>query len=273
MATQEFIVQNAFDWIPARIGSTNAPSRIEVGFIDQTSTPSALSTPPQLVIVRSQTGLQMASATMTPVIGMTGRYYHELFLNDWEEGLYQFRASGTLPAAGPAVSVEGAFMVNAPTPDETLIHWVRSRLKDLDPELYKLDLPIPKWNPSEIARELFNGLLSLNNAGPIQTTYTLADCPRSDLLIDYAWARALQSAAVLENWNSFTMSDGSANLTINRVQALTQMADQALTRFKQDLADWKRSLRPRLIGQGTALFPFSIRRAIGFLPNMKQIFG
>jgi len=242
-----------------------------VGFVDQSGAPTVV-TDPTITITNSRTGAVVVTAEDMSGTGLpVGSYEYSLFLTDYEEGLYYIRAAavlGTIP-----VAIEGSFEVRAPTPDESLIYAVKSRLKDLEPILYELDLPVPKWNPSEIHRELMNALMALNFTGKMATSFNMGDCPRHDLLIDYAFGKVLQSAAILENWNTLRLTDGSANLTIDRVQMLTTMATDTLNRVRQDMESWKKSQRPRIIGQGSSYFPTYIRRAIGFLPNMTQIFG
>jgi hypothetical protein len=105
------------------------------------------------------------------------------------------------------------------------------------------------------------------------TTFALETCPRPDLLIEYAFAQSLISMSILENFNTFSMGDGQASLTINRAAMLQSVGSDAMRRYRESLILWKRTLRPGLLGLGTGFFPFMIRRAIGFLPNMKHVFG
>lgn len=213
---------------------------------------------------------RLSGATMSGPT-TTGIYQYTLDIGTWPEALYKVVSSGQM--AGVAVRLQGAFNVYSPTAEQTLILRVRKRLFDIQPELYALDLPVPKVTDDQVYGELLNGLIAINEGGVYHTTHTFATCPRHDLLIQYAWAKILQGFAVAENWNQFSMNDGSVNLTINRAQLFQNMGQSAEDGFRRDVETWKKSLRPRMRGAGTPLYPFQVRRALSFLPNMQQVFG
>lgn len=277
MPSTEITIQQGADWSSIPGGTRDGGIRIEVGFVDLSGNPAAIkaTTPtPQMTITYTRTGEQKVSAQTMTVAGLgLGHASYSFFSTDWDVGRYYFKATAQLVADNSPVSLEGAFDMFAPSTDETVALRVRSRLKDLEPALYKLDLPIPKWNLNEIIYSLQDAIADINNSGPMNTSYALDNCPRIDLCVEYAYSKACQSQATLENANQMTLSDGSANLNIQRAPFYLQLAQNAFSNYQQQLKDWKKSLRPRLKGQGTALFPYQIRRAIGFLPNMKQVFG
>jgi hypothetical protein len=242
-------------------------------FLDAASVAMPLDALPTLVVVEARTGVQKISSAMTSGAG-SGVYDLALNIDGWNAGLYRFTASGTITGGTVPVRLEGAFNVFEPTVDQTLVYRVKSRLFDLDARLYKLDLPVPKWNDDMIYQELLSALTDFNGKPPaIAKNYSLSSVPRPDLIIQFAFAQSLLSASILENWNTYTMGDGSANLTINRATFLQGHGTAALQRYDTEATAFSRAWRPRVRGQGTALFPLQIRRAIGFLPNMKQVFG
>lgn len=276
MPFAEITIQQGVDWSTIPSGTRDGGIRLEVGFVDKNGLPTAIkatSPTPQITITQARTGAAIVSAATMVVSGLpTGHASYDFWSTDWEAGRYTIRATAQLADNTP-VTLEAAFDLFAPTVEETVALRVRSRLKDLDPALYKLDLPIPKWNLEEITYNLQDAIMDLNNSGPMNTQYTLDNCPALQLCVEYAFSKACQSQAVLENFNTMTLSDGSANLNINRAAFFLQLSQNSFANYQQQLKDWKRSLRPRLKGQGTSLFPYQIRRAIGFLPNMKQVFG
>lgn len=276
MPFAEITIQQGVDWSTVPSGTRDGGIRLEVGFVDKNGLPTAIKSTspiPQITITQARTGAAIVSAQSMSVAGLpVGHASYEFWSTDWEAGRYTMRATAQLADNTP-VTLEAAFDLFAPTVEETIALRVRSRLKDLDPALYKLDLPIPKWNLEEIIYNLQDSITDLNNSGPMMTTYTLDNCPVLNLCVEYAYSKACMSQATLENANTMTLSDGSANLNISRAPFYLQLAQAAFSSYQQQLKDWKKSLRPRLKGQGTSLFPYQIRRAIGFLPNMKQVFG
>jgi hypothetical protein len=210
-----------------------------------------------------------AMAALTPP--QTGTFEYVMDSVGWTPGLYQIDFTGLDGTTTIAFSAK-TYLQEVPV-EEEFIRMVRSRLKDFEPTLYKLDLPLHKWSEDEIYLALLTTLNEINIAGPMQTAYTFTTVVPFSLLIVGAVISCLESAIILEAWNTYTHSDGSANITINRAGQLASLASTLRANWQKQLDTFKRSMRPTPIGQGTALFPFNIRRAIGFLPNMKNIFA
>lgn len=274
MSVSEIEVTNACDAVQVKTACPNTFFSIRLMFRDQSQNPVTLDALPEITIVDARAGAYegtKVSAQPMTATGTTGLYEYVVNLDDYREGLYTVSATGTI--GGLSTRAEAAFQVYAPTIEQMLIHRVKSRLHDLEEQLLKLDLPVPKWSEDAIFQELVNGLQDLNGKAPMFTNYDFRTCPRQDLLVLFAFAYSLLSGGILENWNTYTMSDGSANLTLNRAGFLRDVARDSLTRYDAEADKFKKALRPRIKGQGTALFPLQIRRAIGFLPNMKQVFG
>lgn len=250
---------------------TNSEFAIRVQFLDSGGSVLTLDSNPTLVITSARTEtVKLSAVTMSGPDGM-GRYTYTLNINDWAEGMYRFVATGKV--SGVDHRLESAFNVYAPSRQQQIVFLVKNRLNDLEQQLYKLDLPVPKWSEDQILQEVENGLVELNVMPPMpDANYTFATAP-TPYIVQYAFAQCLLSASILENWNTYTMSDGSANLNINRAQFLQSLGQQALKRFDDVAVAWKKSLRPGVRGMGSSSFPLGIRRAIGFLPNMKQVFG
>ncbi len=245
--------------------------KIRVTFVDLNNAPTNLDASPTITITDgSDNTVRVSGAPMTGPVS-AGTYEYTADLTSWGDHLHQFACSGMM--AGTTVIIEGAFGVYAPTAEQMLIHMVRSRLFDIEPTLYSLDLPIPKVTDDQVYLELVSAIVAINNDGIYRTSYTLANCPRVDLLVQYAWAKLLQGFAVIENWNTFNMNDGSVSLNLNRAPVFQSLGTNAEESYRKTVETWKKSMRPRLKGQGTALFPLQIRRALSFLPNMKQVFG
>lgn len=253
---------------------TNSTFRVYIQFLDsQSGAALTLDSAPLFSVVSARTEDTVLASTAMTGPDLTGRYYILLTLNDYDPGLYRFVATGTSDSGVTPVRLEGSFNVYEPTLEQTLVFMVKNRLHDLEAELYKLDLPIPKWSEDAIYQELVMGLSDLSTKPPTPNSNLTFTTAPPHHLVQFAFAQCLLSAAILENWNTYTMSDGSASLNLNRAQLLSSLGQTALQRYDQEAIKWKTSVRPRIKGQGTALFPLQIRRAIGFLPNMKQVFG
>jgi hypothetical protein len=93
------------------------------------------------------------------------------------------------------------------------------------------------------------------------------------LLVRLAFGYLLESKAVLEAANTLTRSDGAANLTIQRQSLYATLARGVLDDANRKVEAWKRSLVPKLLGQGTMQYPYQLRRAVSFLPGFKNIYG
>jgi len=235
-------------------------------------------TSPTLTITEAASGaVRVSAAAMDPGTDHeTGIYSYTLESDGWEPGLYYFDFAGTdeTTAGGPYTL---AWRTTATIEDVSVelawIRFVRISLKDLDATFYKLDLPIRKWEDDELWLALQRALSALNTSGPLQTSFRLNNCPAFDLLITGARLKALEAAVTLEAWNTYSQSDGSASLTIQRAQLLKDIVDSGLAKWQAAVVSWKLSMPPFPIGQGSSVFPFNIRRALGFLPNMKNLFA
>jgi hypothetical protein len=209
--------------------------------------------------------------------GQTGVYSYTVNANNWNAGFYRFVASGIIlagqPAAGVWAYIEGQEKMIQTTSEMELVRKVRRRLKELDETLYRLDLPIRKWDDDEIYDTLLDALEEVNQTPPMLTNYNFDNCPVWYLLVQIAFTSLLESNARLEMDLTFTKSDGAANLTISRPSMYLQLASSMRSSYESKLEKFKRRLRPLLYGQGTARFPFHVRRVLGFLPNFKNIFG
>jgi hypothetical protein len=218
----------------------------------------------------------------------TGTYGYVVNPELLEPGYYSVRFSGTLitgetgvPVTGysnitlpQALCVEGQIQVLERTLEMDMTLRVRRRLKDLNTRLYQIDLPVRKWQDDEILDVIFKAVGEINVTPPMATNYTLRTLPSGveAYVIDMAYADCLESQAVFENANTLTMSDGSANLSLSRAQTYATIAASARTRVDQKLAKWKRSLVPKLYGQGTNQYPFHLRHMISYIPG-HEIFG
>lgn len=273
MATEIEVTTGACDSTLVDKTCTNSFFKVRTGFVNQSGGAVDLDAVPNFTAVYSRTRqTQVASTPMTST-GATGVYEIILNLDDWAPGTYTFSAVGTIDAGATPVRVEGAFEVTEPTREQMLVQIVKSRLHDLDAQLYKLDLPIPKWSMDEIMYELRMGLSDLNSKPPMSNSrFDMRTAP-PHFLVQFAFAQVLLTESIMENANTFTLGDGSASLTINRAGFMKDLGQAALQRYDNEALAWKKSLRPRFKGQGSSLFPLQIRRAIGFLPNMKQVFG
>lgn len=219
----------------------------------------------------------------------TGTYGYVLNPVDLEPGYYDLSFTGSLvtgnagvPATGYAnvtlpqsLCVQGQIRVIDRTPLLDCVLTIRRRLKDINTRLYRLDLPVQKWPDDEIIDATSKAVDEINATGPMRTNYHITSLPTGVVYFvkDIAFADLLESQAVFENANTFSMNDGSANLSLNRAQMYKSIADSVRQRADQKLAKWKRSVVPNLHGQGTNQYPFQIRHVISFLPNFKNIFG
>jgi hypothetical protein len=219
----------------------------------------------------------------------TGTYGYVLSPDDMEPGFYSVRFEGSLvtgnvgvPVTGygpvtlpQTLCVEGQIKVDERTLEMGLVLQLRRRLKDLNTRLYRLDLPVQKWPDDEIIDALDKAVGEINAIGPMRTTFALRSLPTGvpSFVLDIAYADLLESQAIFENANTYSMSDGSANLSLSRAQMYAQIGGAVRTRTDQKVSRWKQSLVPNLHGQGTNQYPFQIRHVISFLPNFKNIFG
>lgn len=217
----------------------------------------------------------------------TGTYGYTLSPEVLEPGYYSLAFSGTItsgqaPASGYSnvslpvgVCVEGQIQILERTIEMDLTLRVRRRLKDLNTRLYRLDLPVQKWPDDEIIDALLKALGEINATPPMRTNFSFHTLPVGvvSFVQDLAYADLLESQSILENANTFTMNDGSANLSLQRAQLYASQANAIHQRADNKLYRWKKSLVPNVFGQGTNQYPFQIRHVISFLPNFKNIFG
>jgi len=210
----------------------------------------------------------------------TGIYGYTLNPRMLEFGRYHLRFSGELQTVSPAVElgVEGAVQVRKASFEEDMMYRVRLKLKDVNVKLYQLDLPVQVWTDEEILMALYEALSEVNVCPPMRTNWSFGDVSSYGSGVDFlvtraAFASLLESKAVLEAANTMTRSDGAANLTIQRSNIYSSMANSVRQDASRKIEAWKRSLVPKLMGQGTAQYPYQIRRAISFLPGFKNIFG
>jgi hypothetical protein len=228
--------------------------------------------------------------TGTPFNVTTGVYGYTLSPSQVDSlgpGLFHVEFTGTLTSGlAPGAPYDnvtlpqdlvvcGEFQVQSCTPELAVVLAIRRRLKDLNTRLYRLDLPTQKWTNEEVLDAVEQGIDEINAHGPMKTTFLLSTLPPGVIawVRDIAFAQLLESGAILENWNTYSMGDGSANLNLARANLINQIATATRTRVDQKVAKWKRSLTPDLYGQGTNQYPFQIRHVISFLPNYKNIFG
>ena len=210
----------------------------------------------------------------------TGIYGYTLNPRSLDFGRYHLWFSGELQTVSPSVElgVEGAVQVRKASFVEDLMYRVRLRLKDVNARLYQLDLPVQIWTDEEVLAALDESLSEVNVCPPMRTNWSFSDVSSYGSGVDFlvtraAFANLLESKAVLEAANTMTRSDGAANLTIQRANIYSSMANAVRQDASRKIEAWKRSLVPRLMGQGTAQYPYQIRRAISFLPGFKNIFG
>lgn len=226
------------------------------------------------------TRIVVSSALTAVGGGQTGYYGYQLKPRDLETGYYHILFTGDLQTVSPPVtlSIEGGVKVSAATVEDDLIFRIRLKLKDVNVRLYRIDLPIEIWTDEEILYALQEALGQMNATPPMRLNWSFSAVysyghGADALLVRSAFAHLLESKAVLEAANTMTKSDGAANLTIQRSQIYSSIANNVMNDATRKIEGWKRSLVPGLYGQGTTQYPFQLRRAISFLPGFKNIFS
>jgi len=209
-----------------------------------------------------------------------GLYGYDLKPRDLDAGLYDLLFVGSDQTADPYVSlaVAGSMKISEASFVQDLTRRVRLKLKDVNVNLYQLDLPVNIWTDEEIYYALIEAIEEINAAPPMRKNWTFSDVESyghgvSGLMVRSAFANLLESKAVLEAANTMSHSDGSANLNIQRGQIYSSLSNNIRQDVNKKIDGWKRSLVPNLYGQGTSVYPYQLRRAISFLPGFKNIFG
>jgi len=209
-----------------------------------------------------------------------GLYGYTLKPTQLDEGYYKLYFAGELQSTIPYVdlAVEGAVKVQSPSIQQDLLYRVRLKLKDVNTQLYRLDLPIQIWSDEEILEALQDSLDELNATPPMRTSWSFSALYSYGHGVRYYVVRAalaslLESKAIFEVAITTNLSDGAASLTMQRGSLYTSLANSIRSDINTKMTAWKRSLVPGLRGQRVMKYPYQLRRAISFLPGFKNIFS
>lgn len=131
---------------------------------------------------------------------------------------------------------------------QSLIHRLRLRLADIDPDLNTL---YEKLEHSDDVLEgyIIESLYDINEAEPRRKQFRIERFPKTALLLDRAVVFALSSQAILQVRNQVSYNDAGFSTNLNdKGPMYEQMQQIRLAQYKQDLKEFKRTLVPRMKG-------------------------
>lgn len=248
-------------------------------YVDQGAAHIALQT------LAPETVLGNKEYTLTNV--SVGSYKFVFYPSNMSPGLYNIVFLGGDPAVIPnygTFKVSGGFQVAQVQREFSMIRDLRHRLQDLNPALYTIiDSAKNVWTDENLLVYLSDAMNEINQT-PTPSSYSLSNFPNTSLVLDGAFVRALQAAAVLEIWNTMQYND-EISFVIDRAPKLQALAKDVEGRYNANREKWK--LWWSLYGddgsgQGAAgtgqwmgelKVPFQISRVLSWLPNMKNVFG
>lgn len=131
-----------------------------------------------------------------------------------------------------------------------LINSFRTQMNDVEPELNILNGKRLQYTDSRVVRFLVEGLKDINRGSP-KTTYTLYDCPDSDLLVRASAITALIAEGILQLRNQVDYSDSGFSVGLfNKTGGYQGWAGFLLQTYLQDKREFKNSIIPRSQNSG-----------------------
>lgn len=256
--------------------------------------PDALVDPVNPRVRISQAGVNLTIRTLAPLVPPvpleysltrlgTGYYKFIFYPINMPPGLYDIAFMGEDPNPTPnygTLLVTGSFLMGLVPPEMNLIRALRHKLQDLNPALYTIiDNTKTVWTDENLLSYILETMNEVNQT-PSPSNYTVANFPACSMILDGAYVRALQAAAVLEIWNTMQYSD-EISFVIDRAPKLQALAAAVEARYNANRERWK--MWWSLYGDdgsagtgqwmGETKLPFQIARVLSWLPNMQNTFG
>lgn len=150
-------------------------------------------------------------------------------------------------------------------------------LKDKEPELYRVDPQVERWDDDDLYAFLLRSLWDLNSFPPV-TSFSIDGLPEEffDILLMGGLVFSLYAQGILEIGRDFSYNDNGLSVTMDRTAKYMNAAQMLLSQYYQLKTKIKKAYamaHTHWVGIKEQRMPISIRRPLSMLPHMANVFG